>query len=128
MDSLREAAEAEIIRGKFSSSLVAAYAPAVVAICSRPAVLGAHPLLRGAAIAALCRLCAVDAAFCEKNLGLLFTALRDTKEASTKAALLVSFADLAFRFPNAMEPWTEHFYGARRLLPATLRPMVCSAG
>jgi hypothetical protein len=27
--------------------------------------------------------------------------------------MLVALGDLAFRFPNALEPWTEHLYGSR---------------
>ena len=39
------------------------HAPVVVALCGHPAVATGHPLLRGAALAALSRLMAIDAAF-----------------------------------------------------------------
>ena len=50
---------------RYSKGLVAAYAPVVVALCGHPAVAAGHPLVRGAALAALSRLMAIDAAFCE---------------------------------------------------------------
>jgi condensin complex subunit 1 len=116
LDAAREAAEAELVSARAASSaagVVALFAPLAAAVASRPELLSSHPLLRGAALAALTRLCACDAAFCEAHLPLLFTRLKDTPAAGTRASLLVAFADLAFRFPNAMEPWTAHFYGRR---------------
>ena len=71
------------------------------------------PLLRSAALAALSRLMAIDGGFCEEHLSLIFTRLRDESDKGTRAALMVALGDLAFRFPNAVEPWTEHLYGLR---------------
>jgi hypothetical protein len=48
---------------------------------------------------------------CEEHLALIFTRLRGEPEKATRAALMVALGDLAFRFPNAVEPWTEHLYG-----------------
>ena len=120
LDNAREACEAELLafanetRSKQSGKgLVAAYAPVVVALCGHPAVAEGHPLLRGAALAALSRLMAIDGGFCEAHLALIFTRLRDESDKGTRAALMVALGDLAFRFPNAVEPWTEHLYGVR---------------
>jgi hypothetical protein len=46
---------------------------------------------------------------------LLFTLLRDAAawEAAARSDILVALGDLAFRFPNALEPWTQHLYGSR---------------
>jgi condensin complex subunit 1 len=112
LDALREAAEAELVSAH-SGGIVALFAPLAAAVASRPELLAAHPLLRAAALSALCRLCACDAAFCEAHLALLFTRLKDTPAPGTRASLLVALGDLAFRFPNAVEPWTAHFYGLR---------------
>ena len=121
LDNARETAEAELL--SFSTSakrsatvgkgFVAAYAPVVVALCGHPAVATGHPLLRGAALAALSRLMAIDAGFCEEHLALIFTRLRGEPDKDTRSALMVALGDLAFRFPNAVEPWTEHLYGLR---------------
>ena len=112
LDALRESAEAELVAQR-GGGIVALFAPLAAGVASRPDLLAAHPLLRAAALSALCRLCACDAAFCEAHLALLFTRLKDTPAPGTRASLLVALGDLAFRFPNAVEPWTAHFYGLR---------------
>ena len=85
LDNAREACEAELLSFSVSQSkksavagrgLVAAYAPVVVALCGHPAVAAGHALLRGAALAALSRLMAIDAEFCEAHLALIFTRAR----------------------------------------------------
>ena len=117
LDNARETCEAELLAFTTSKNkgkgLVAAYAPVVVALCGHPAVAQGHALLRGAALAALSRLMAIDGGFCEEHLALIFTRLRDEPDKGTRAALMVALGDLAFRFPNAVEPWTEHLYGLR---------------
>jgi condensin complex subunit 1 len=122
LDNAREACEAELLSFSVSQSkksavagrgLVAAYAPVVVALCGHPAVAAGHALLRGAALAALSRLMAIDAEFCEAHLALIFTRARGESDRDARAALMVALGDLAFRFPNAVEPWTEHLYGLK---------------
>ena len=54
---------------------------------------------------------AIDAGFCEAHLALIFTRARGESDRDARAALMVALGDLAFRFPNAVEPWTEHLYG-----------------
>ncbi|KAK3288217.1 hypothetical protein CYMTET_4301, partial [Cymbomonas tetramitiformis] len=58
---------------------------------------------------------AVNGPFCEKNLRLLFTLLRNAHawEPTVRSNIIIAVGDLAFRFPNAVEPWTEHIYGTR---------------
>jgi condensin complex subunit 1 len=86
LDASREAAEAELVSSsRAASGVVALFAPFAAAVASRPELLAAHPLLRGAALAALTRLCACDAAFCEAHLALLFTRLKDTPSPGTRA-------------------------------------------
>eukprot|EP00976_Prorocentrum_cordatum_P049384 996937-Prorocentrum_minimum.AAC.1 len=46
----------------------AAFAPLVEAVCSRRELLHQFPGLRSSAVLALCKLMAIDAAFCERNL------------------------------------------------------------
>ena len=111
LDALREAAEAELVSSS-SPGVIALFAPLALAVASTPALLASHPLLRGAALSCLCRLCALDASFCESNLALIFTLLRDTPSPGQRASTCVSLGDLAFRFPNAVEPWTAHLYGS----------------
>ena len=51
--------------------------------------------------------------FCETHLPLLFTRVKDERDVHARAAITVALGDLAFRFPNALEPWTEHLYGTK---------------
>jgi condensin complex subunit 1 len=66
----------------------------------------------------------VSSSFCEKNLQLLFSLLssrrrEDRFEGSQRlrANIIVAVGDLAFRFPNLLEPWTKHIYR-----PLSVRP------
>jgi condensin complex subunit 1 len=98
---------------KGAKGLIALYAPFVVQLCSHQAVTQGPELLRGAALAALTRFMVLDVKFCEDHLKLVFTRLKHESDKGTRAALLVALGDLAFRFPNAVEPWTEHLYGIK---------------
>ena len=115
LDAAREKAEGELLATKQGATrgLVAVYAPFVVQLCSHPSVTQGPELLRGAALAALTRFMVLDAKFCEDNLKLIFTRLKGESDKGTRAALMVALGDLAFRFPNAVEPWTEHLYGIK---------------
>jgi len=115
LDATREKAEAELLATKKGAArgLVAIYAPFVVQLCSHPSVTQGPELLRGSALAALTRFMVLDVNFCEAHLKLVFTRLKAESDKGTRAALLVALGDLAFRFPNAVEPWTEHLYGIK---------------
>jgi len=115
LDAAREKAEGELLATKQGATrgLIAVYAPFVVQLCSHPSVTQGPELLRGAALAALTRFMVLDAKFCEDNLKLIFTRLKGESDKGTRAALMVALGDLAFRFPNAVEPWTEHLYGIK---------------
>ena len=52
----------------------------------------------------------ISAQTCDRHLALLFTKLKDHPLPSVRANLMVALGDLAFRFPNLIEPWTEHLY------------------
>ena len=114
LDATREKAESELLATKKGAArgLVALYAPFVVQLCSHPAVTQGPELLRGAALAALTRFMVLDAQFCEDHLKLIFSRLKVESDKGARA-LLVALGDLAFRFPNAVEPWTEHLYGVK---------------
>ena len=53
----------------------------------------------------------VDVKICEANLQLVFTMLQNrVVEAPLRSNLVIALGDLALRFPNSLEPWTEHVY------------------
>jgi len=65
---------------------------------------------RTAAIMALCKCMCISLTFCEKHLRLLFTILEKSKSARIRALVIVALGDMAFRFPNLLEPWNEKMY------------------
>lgn len=118
LDNAREDAEKELLgfskkNKKILGGVIAAYAPIVVQLCGNEHVIKGAPVVRGAAVAALSRLMALDMDFCETHLPLLFTRVKDERDVHARAAITVALGDLAFRFPNALEPWTEHLYGTK---------------
>jgi hypothetical protein len=48
--------------------------------------------------------------YSERNLPLLFTVAKNSGEAGVRSNCIIAMGDLAFRFPNLLEPWTEHMY------------------
>ena len=118
LDNAREDAEKELLgfskkNKKILGGVIAAYAPIVVQLCGNEHVIKGAPVVRGAAVAALSRLMALDMDSCETHLPLLFTRVKDERDVHARAAITVALGDLAFRFPNALEPWTEHLYGTK---------------
>lgn len=56
----------------------------------------------------------MDANYCEENLALLFTLLQNSSRSEVRCNIIVALGDLAFRFPNLVEPWTENMYSCLR--------------
>ncbi|GBG66498.1 hypothetical protein CBR_g63081 [Chara braunii] len=111
LDALQEKTEKQIVSSANGKSyLISAIAPIVSCLCRNNGILQQFPALRPSAILALCKLMAVDAKFCEDNLQLLFTVARTAEEAGVRSNCVIALGDLAFRFPNLVEPWTEHMY------------------
>ncbi len=52
----------------------------------------------------------VSYALCEQYLPLVITALESEPSSRVRSSLIIGLGDLAFRFPNAVEPWTAHLY------------------
>ncbi|XP_057535381.1 condensin-1 complex subunit CAP-D2-like isoform X1 [Amaranthus tricolor] len=73
-----------------------------------------NPELQAAAMLALCRFMVVDATFCEANLRLLFTVVENASSQTVRSNCTIALGDLAVRFPNLVEPWTEHMYARLR--------------
>jgi len=70
--------------------------------------------LAQSALLALCKLCAVSSDFCEKQLQLLFTVLSHATSPRIRSVIIIALGDLAFRFPNLIEPYTSHLYARLR--------------
>ena len=67
-------------------------------------------IIRETALLALCRYMCVSNGMCEMYLALLFTALENEPIAVNRTTIMIALADLAFRFPNVIEPWTRRIY------------------
>ncbi|GAX78483.1 hypothetical protein CEUSTIGMA_g5922.t1 [Chlamydomonas eustigma] len=110
LDVLKESIEKEILQAEVGCML-GMYASVVQAVCNSQSIMQAHPLLRTSALLSLTRLMAIDPSFCESNAPLFFTLLEKKElEPSIRCNLVVALGDLAFRFPNVMEPWTAQMY------------------
>uniref|UniRef100_A0A803MJ92 Condensin-1 complex subunit CAP-D2 n=1 Tax=Chenopodium quinoa TaxID=63459 RepID=A0A803MJ92_CHEQI len=131
LDSLADKAEREIVAGGSNEKNLLGYCALFLSKLCRNlslmqkasslflwSVLRAknlqNPELQAAAMLALCRFMIVDAAFCETNLRLLFTVVDSTSSETVRSNCTIALGDLAVRFPNLLEPWTEHMYARLR--------------
>ena len=48
--------------------------------------------------------------FSDANLQLLFTVVESSPSTTVRSNCTIALGDLAVRFPNLMDPWTEHMY------------------
>ena len=69
-----------------------------------------NSLLRESAVLALCRYMSVSSILCESYLPLLFTVFNQEQSPVIRTTIMIALGDLAFRFPNSLEPWTAHMY------------------
>ena len=69
-----------------------------------------NALLRETALLALCRFMSVSSELCELYLPLLFTIMEREKSEKVRTTVMIAIGDLAFRFPNSLEPWTANMY------------------
>jgi condensin complex subunit 1 len=74
----------------------------------------AETQLEHSALLALAKFSAVSRALCTSQLQLLFTLLGHSPSASVRSLLAVALGDLAFRFPNELEPYQHLLYARLR--------------
>jgi len=110
MEFVRNVCETEIVNGP---SLLTAFTPLIVHICSSSRYLGQSKLISAASLT-LAKLMLVSSTFCEEHLQLLFTLMEKSEESIIRANLIVATGDLSFRFPNTLEPWTPNMYARLR--------------
>ncbi|CAH9068843.1 unnamed protein product [Cuscuta epithymum] len=120
LDSLAEGAEKEIISGSPDAKHLIGHCAAFISkLCGNYAFMQKYPELQASGMLALCRFMIIDADFCDKNLQLLFTVVENAPSETVRLNCTVALGDLAVRFPNSLEPWTENMY-ARLRDPAVL--------
>ena len=102
-----EISEKEII-GK---GLIGLFSPLLIRIVANDdGIFSSSEILNQTATLALCKFMCISRSFCEKYLPLLFTALAKApvKDTTLRANTVIALGDLAFRFPNEVEPYTPH--------------------
>lgn len=105
-DRALELAEKELVSPK---SLLGRYA----GLARKIAVDNAAPSeLQASAVLCLSKLMCVQGEFCNNNLRLLFSILNSAEDALVRGNAVTALGDLAFRFPNIVEPWSSHIYSA----------------
>ncbi|KAI3782619.1 hypothetical protein L2E82_12671 [Cichorium intybus] len=111
LDVLSERAEKEIVYGgSTQKNLIGQCAPLLSKLCRNFSLLQKYPDLQASGMIALCRLMIIDANFCEANLQLLFTVVEGAPSETVRSNCTIALGDLAVRFPNLLEPWTENMY------------------
>ncbi|KAI3772650.1 hypothetical protein L6452_03840 [Arctium lappa] len=110
LDILSERAEKEIVSGASEKNLIGHCAPFLSKLCRNFSLMQKYPELQASGMLALCRLMIIDANFCEANLQLLFTVVESAPSETVRSNCTIALGDLAVRFPNLLEPWTENMY------------------
>ncbi|VVB05952.1 unnamed protein product [Arabis nemorensis] len=122
LDTLAERAEREIVTGgSGEKNLIGDCATFLTKLCRKFSLLQKHPELQASAMLALCRFMIIDASFCESNLQLLFTVVENAPSEIVRSNCTLSLGDLAVRFPNLLEPWTENMYARLRDASVSVR-------
>ncbi|KAK9148479.1 hypothetical protein Scep_007236 [Stephania cephalantha] len=115
LDALAGIAEKEIVSASsVEKNLLGHCAPFVSKLCRNFGLMKKHPELQASAMLALCRFMIIDADFCESNLQLLFTVVDSAQSETVRSNCTIALGDLAVRFPNLLEPWTENMYARLR--------------
>ncbi|XP_054795196.1 condensin-1 complex subunit CAP-D2-like [Prosopis cineraria] len=115
LDALFEKAEKEIVSGCSSEkNLIGICATFLSKLCRNFGLMQKYPELQASAMLALCRFMIIDAGFCDANLQLLFTVVEGANSETVRSNCTIALGDLAVRFPNLLEPWTENMYARLR--------------
>ncbi|XP_043702705.1 condensin complex subunit 1 isoform X2 [Telopea speciosissima] len=115
LDALAENAEKEIISGgSVGRCLIGHCTPFLSKLCRNFSLMQKYPELQASGMLALCRFMAIDSDFCEANLQLMFTVVESAPSETVRSNCIIAMGDLAVRFPNLLEPWTENMYARLR--------------
>lgn len=96
--------------------MIGLFTPLLVRIVSNEGGVFSSEVLMQSSTLALCKFMCISRSFCEKHLPLLFTALSNApaKDVTLRANTVIALGDLAFRFPNEVEPYTPRIYACLR--------------
>lgn len=110
--NMAEISEREIL----NRGLIGQFGPLLVRVVANEGGRFNSKILMQASVLALTKFMCVSSQFCERHLPLLFTALAASApdDATLRANTVVALGDLAFRFPNEVEPYTPRLYACLR--------------
>lgn len=91
-------------------NLLGSFHPFIAFVVANSGGEYSDPVIREAAVLALCRYMSVSSVLCEEYLSLLFTVLERETCPEIRTSIVIATGDLSFRFPNAVEPWTARMY------------------
>ena len=107
-----EISETEIVcRG-----VISLFTPMLLKVVANEQGIFSSRILMQSATLALCKCMCVSRSFCEKHLPLLFSVFANAPndDQDLRANIVVALGDLAFRFPNEVEPYTPKIYACLR--------------
>lgn len=67
--------------------------------------------LQTVAVSTLAKLMMASSSFCENNIQVLVTIIEKASFETVRANAVLGIGDLIMRFPNILDPWTNHLYG-----------------
>ncbi|XP_063220920.1 condensin complex subunit 1 [Bacillus rossius redtenbacheri] len=104
---IRNVCEKELVTG---DNMLSAFRELAVVVCRDPSTYP-DPVLQRTAALALAKMMLVSSELCDQHLQLLVSVMERSADEDTRANLVVAVSDMAYRFPNTIEPWTPHIYG-----------------
>ena len=107
-----EISENEIV----GRGIISLFTPMLLRVVANEEGIYSSPVLMQSATLALCKCMCISKSFCEKHLPLLFSVLSKAPndDQDLRANIVVALGDLAFRFPNEVEPYTPKIYACLR--------------
>jgi condensin complex subunit 1 len=107
-----EIAEKEIV----GRGLLSFFGPLLIRVVGNEGGKFDSEILRQTSTLTLCKFMCVSRAFCEQHLPVVFTALANapSEDVTLRANTVIALGDLAFRFPNEVEPYTPRMYACLR--------------
>ncbi|KAF2076940.1 hypothetical protein CYY_001778 [Polysphondylium violaceum] len=92
-----------------TSCLIGKFSPLIIHICKNQMLFNDKSLQLCSTLT-LAKLMCINSQFCDENLRLLMTLLENSQHQDIRSNIIICLGDLAFRFPNTLEPWTPNIY------------------
>jgi condensin complex subunit 1 len=107
-----EISENEIV----GRGMICLFTPMLLRVVANEEGIYSSLVLMQSATLALCKCMCISKSFCEKHLPLLFSVLAKAPndDQDLRANIVIALGDLAFRFPNEVEPYTPKMYACLR--------------